>query len=495
VRPLSPAALAVIVLAGSIAPAAASPGGDPTVGRAVFTGAAAPHPSSIQLNPAALGIGLPGWHFYTSGSGTIDRFWIDRRLLDPESGALSPGPSVSDTTASWGASLALWRVNPAGLLSAFGLLLWTQPAEQYPGDEALRYHSLGGSYRDVAWHTPIPSFAASVAVRPVWWLQIGTSFGIVHSRLDLAFARDTTLEHGTPGLRRDCEGEPCGLEHPAAAERYTIAVETPNYFDGDYVVLTIGALFHLAEDWWIGVSYRSPPGFGSALEMVGTAAIQRPMIDGGKPLRADATVSVDRDFGDLGGVPAPQTANVALRGRIMPVLDLVAGFQFENLSDFHGYEVRLYGPELRGTDVPELMLHPRGLSNVYSLWAGVEQVDIGGRLVVGGRAGFESAAVSANRISPMQVSGLALTADVGVQMRILPGLTVQLSGGASFYPPVDSRDSDYDPRDYLKCVDAHYDFSTPECAQVRAGYAMPTAAGRYVRAGGAARLGIRYDLP
>ena len=123
----------------------------------------------------------------------------------------------------------------------------------------------------------------------------------------------------------------------------------------------------------------------------------------------------------------------------------------------------------------------------------LEQVDSGQRFVFGGRLGVESAAVTAERISPMQVSGLVVTADAGVQVRLLPQLLLQLGYGIGYYPEVDSNPSDYDPLAMVTCIDSGFDYDTAACAAVRDGYAIPTASGRYTRFSHAARLGIRYD--
>jgi hypothetical protein len=46
----------------------------------------------------------------------------------------------------------------------------------------------------------------------------------------------------------------------------------------------------------------------------------------------------------------------------------------------------------------------------------------------------------------------------------------------------------------IACDASQHDYDDPACATVRAGYALPTAAGDYRRLGHAARLGLRYDF-
>jgi hypothetical protein len=59
----------------------ASPRTDPTMGRSVFTGATVPHPTSILLNPAALGLGF-NTELYFSLSGVLDYYGIDLATAD-----------------------------------------------------------------------------------------------------------------------------------------------------------------------------------------------------------------------------------------------------------------------------------------------------------------------------------------------------------------------------------------------------------------------------
>ena len=56
------------------------------------------------------------------------------------------------------------------------------------------------------------------------------------------------------------------------------------------------------------------------------------------------------------------------------------------------------------------------------------------------------------------------------------------------------RDSAFDPRDQISCIDSGFDYTTSECAAVRHGYAIDTAAGDYRRFEHAMRIGLRYEL-
>ena len=97
-----------LILCGVIAPAIASPRSDPTTGRAVFTGAATPHATSISLNPAALGPSpFRGVELYVAVTSMLQQLGIERRMIDPATGSLSPGPSVHDTQLGPGGNVGL----------------------------------------------------------------------------------------------------------------------------------------------------------------------------------------------------------------------------------------------------------------------------------------------------------------------------------------------------------------------------------------------------
>ncbi len=130
--------LATLCTLGAVAHA--SPRSDPTQGRAVFTGAATPSPTSIEINPAALGLGIPDvYEAYLAATATLDHLSIDRRSLDIDTGALSPGDSVSGNLISPGGMAAfVWHSGSGGRVT-LGVSLQSSPAERWlENKEALR---------------------------------------------------------------------------------------------------------------------------------------------------------------------------------------------------------------------------------------------------------------------------------------------------------------------------------------------------------------------
>src|SRR5689334_12322143 len=127
----------------------ASPRTDPTQGRAVFTGAATPHATSIGLDPAALGIGSIN-QLYVSVTGALDQLSIQLDQVDAATGdSAGPGPRVRDAELGAGAMVAL-VYHIAGDFT-LGFEAHSAPPESFPtGQRALQYHVLGGGERDVA---------------------------------------------------------------------------------------------------------------------------------------------------------------------------------------------------------------------------------------------------------------------------------------------------------------------------------------------------------
>jgi hypothetical protein len=464
-----------------------SPRSDPTQGRAVFTGAATPNPTSIEINPAALGLGAADVsEVYVAGTAVLERISIDRRELDIDTGALTGGDSVSGNLLSPGGMLGyVWH--PAGRIT-LAVALHSSPAERFlENEEALRYHTLGGSYRTYA-----PSIASSFRLTNRVFLGIGLS--IHTSFLRLKFARDTALAAGRDPLRgidSDCGGgSACGVENPAATERYDVDVRS-DYVALDNVVGTIGVVVKLAKDVWLGVGYHTPPGLSIQNELTGTMSVERATRDGGGTIDGGASVYLSQ----------PASVDAELTARLPIALDLHLGMRWEHLARMQAYDVRGYGSMFSGAGLPEWQLRPRGFHDsdwrTFAAWAGVEQVEGEFPLVLGARLGFETGSLPDERTSPVTIAPTSGTVDAGLQYRFTrvqttPQVVLQLSYGLQYFPRVDVTDSAFDPRAQLACEDSGFDYSTEACAAVRHGYAIPTAAGEYSRIQQALRVALRF---
>src|SRR5262245_6934184 len=110
-------ATCLAVLCALVARAHASPRTDPTMGRAVFTGATLPNATSIDLDPAAIGLGSRN-EVYFAALATLDRIAIERSELDITTGLLSPGDQVSDNLLSPGGNAAfIWHTGTDGRIT------------------------------------------------------------------------------------------------------------------------------------------------------------------------------------------------------------------------------------------------------------------------------------------------------------------------------------------------------------------------------------------
>jgi hypothetical protein len=459
----------------------ASPRTDPTAGRAVFTGAATPHATSIGLDPAALGLGSVN-QLYVAVTGALDQLSIQLDGVDPATGASTGlGPRVRDAELGAGATIAL-VYHIAGDFT-LGFEAHSAPPESFPtGQRALQYQVLGGGERDLA-------ATAGASYKVANELFVGASLSHQNTLLKLDYVRDSALE-GATGPSAICNDiAACGFGNADAAETWHVDVRSPTLSTSNLRV-NIGAVVQILRDVWLGVAYHTPPESGVQTELAGHVVIDRAPRD----VRADPDHLAQIRGQSVVEVQFPASVDAELRARLPLELDLHVGGRWEDLSRLSAYDVRAYGSTLPRFGVPEWTERPRGLHDAFAGWAGAEQIDHGQTLRFGGRAGFETASVTAERTSPLTISPASLTLDVGAQLRIAHGLIAQLSYGLQYFPTVTVTDSAFDPRDRVICSAKNFDYDAPECAAVRNGYAISTAAGTYDRLQHAVRFALRYEL-
>lgn len=455
-------------------PGFGSPRSDPTTGRAVFTGATTPHATSISLAPAALGLGSTA-EVYIGLTSVLTQLGIDTRTFDPDTGALSPGVGVTETIVSPGASLAFIG-HPSDRIT-LGFEAKLPPSERFAENrQALRYHTLGGHQ-----HNFLLTLGLSFKVTSK--IYFGTSLSTDNTFLRLRYARDTALEAGRAGIDADCGGGlRCGIGNPAATELYDVKVRS-EWVSTQNLKVNLGIVLQIVSGVWLGVTYHTPPGFDIQSRLEGTMTVIRAPRDGGGVVSGPANVFVSY----------PASVDGEVRARLPAQLDLHVGGRWEDLSRMTAYDVRGFGTTLRNAGVPEWTLRPRGLDDSFQIWAGVEQVDTGEALRVGGRIGFERAAVRDSRTTAITIAPRSYTADVGGQFRLAQNWIVQGSYGLQYAPEVSVTTSSFDPQARIDCIASGFDYSTGACAKVRNGYAIDTAAGNFRRMDHALRLGLRYD--
>jgi hypothetical protein len=473
--------LAMLAAAQFPRPAGASPMEDPG---AVFTGPTQPHASSIFINPGALLFSRRGFHLHVGGNLRLDTVGIDRQVVDPDSGELENGPSVSATTWTPGASIAAWG-SVLEERAAFGFMLHSPFNERFiANQDPLRYHILGG-------HTYQAVLSGAGGFRVADWFIFGLGFSLGYSGLRLRLARDSALEAGSDaerGIASDCGGSPCGLENPQASETYDIDVSTGG-LGGLFEPANIGAVLsitvRLREEWWAALSYVSPPGAlpggrGVDLQLRGNVRIEDAPRDGDEVHLGRALIRYRM----------PQSVWVGVRGPVLPGYDLVTGARWQNMSRHQQLEIRMFGGDLEENGVPEWYPRFRGMRDVFQLYGGLEGQDVG-RTRFGGRVRIESGAIPSRNTSPIQIEGWNAGIAGGVDLALSQHWV--LSGGydLTWYLPIDASDSAFDPLARLDCVDSGYDFD--ECRAAREGRAVPTAAGDYTRLRHTFLFSIRYD--
>jgi hypothetical protein len=481
-------------------PAAASPLEDSTLGGAVFTGPVHAHATSIYLNPAALGLASRGAHVYFDGSLRLDTYDIDRRVLSnplDAGSALMDGPRVQASTLAPGGTLAWYSVGENVAVGA--ALSWVVLDSFIDEEPALGYHTLGGSHRqyvsrglsvfgryDLPFDVPLPmpSLAGAYKWRKFYF---GVGVSLRSTSFALSFLRDTALERGQPGLDAACSQDPadtnkCGIENPAAAERYDITVSTGQLFTTRNLVLNGGIMWQVVPAWWLGVYYQSPPGFLSSLRLQGEARITPAPYQNRAPFEAEAELIYR----------LPQTISAGIRGPVFPGYDMFAAVRWQNLSRQRLLDFRLIDPTIGGGGAPEWITRYRGFDDTMSVSAGIEQRE-GGWLRLGGRLMMESETTSERVVSPLQVDGFQITGAVGAELRLLDRLVLYGSYGLTYFPTVKAgADSLFDPGDQIECVDSDYELDA--CTPSAEGRAQPTAAGTYERMRHGFRAALRYDF-
>lgn len=465
-------------LAGAVGPAEASPGEDGLVDGAVFAGVTSPHPGNVTANPAALLRLVPGLHLFVEGGLRLDRIAIDRREVDPATGATSPGARVSDSTLTGGGS-AGFALTQANRLVAMAFA-W-RPDEATIARDATAYQSRGDRARRIDWLTLSGGFQLTGK------LYFGLSGTLAGRHQRLQFARDTALEAGSDPLRgigSDCGGQACGLENPAARETWDVDVAPTSLLSTDNLIYTVGLVFEAAHDLWIGVATERPWLLG-ALTMAGTARVTAAPRDGGAVHDGLATIAVR----------LPVVWRLGIRGRIRPGWDAIGELRLRQLDRVGGYDLHTLGGDLAAGDVPEWYPRPRGLSDAFGAWGGIEQVDDGRPVRFGAWLGADDGAVDAAHLSATSPWAAELSGSVGVQLRLSTRWVLQLGTQVRYQLPTSTGASAFDPRARIACVDSGYDRDLPACTPVRDGYGLPTAAGDYRRWSHLATVGLHLEVP
>ncbi len=443
----------------------ASPRSDPTVGVAVFTGAATAHPTGISINPATIGLGN-GTTAYLGATVALDQVGANTPANNSDQGG-----DVSVLSASPGLDVSI--NSHVGENLAIGFRAASGPAETFfaPRNNAMRFASLGGRQRDY-------QFSLAGSYRIGQRTYIGVSGALGYTDLRLKFSRDTALDD--PSLM--CGATLCGIGNPLAAQDFDLRLDSKIL---ESSVFSLGVVVKITPTMFIGAAYHPPPGFGIASNFAGELRIKQPSLIGGEVINGSAELSTS----------LPASIDAELRSAINSHLEAHVGGRWQDLSRLEAFDIRPYGAALASANVPQWVQRPRGFDDAVALWAGVEEIDRGAPLRFGGRVGFETSSIAPARTTVTTIAGASLTAQLGAQWRVAPGWSLAAHYGFNYFlsRTVAAESSAYQPSDALACIAADYDYTLAACERTRQGYTQFASAGTYTRLQHTLRLGFRYD--
>jgi len=491
----------------------ASPLDDPFVGGISFNGPTDGNLGAIYWNPAALGL-AHGFQILVAGTAQLSSIGVTRTAIDPMTRLPMPGQVGGSATARNFRQPLQWPPGPGGYIAissggdrvALGAAVYMPYLEQikFPvsptGAEPTRYQVLSMDLRNLA-------MVATLAIRLSDNLRIGLAPGVLFSTGSLSFAEDTALD----GLANSCGGVACGTENPAAAARYNISsgqgienskfsvtlgggvacgTENPaaaaryNISSGQgienskfSVTLGGGVYYHL-RNLDLGLSYQSRP-LGSTVAGVevagGQSSVTLPPNQGGGALTCPGGQAGRCVFGDV-TYRLPDVFIGGATWHLAPGLELTVMERWVWMHLHDRIDVRLVGPSLDATGLPEHIVLYRGFHDVWDTRARIaywwrERVHIGGELRV------ETSAVDNSGVNAAAVDGFKVEPVALIEVRVSRRFWLGAGYGLTIMPAVTVTNSVFNPTAATTCADMGGDLNA--CAARNAGSARPTAAGTY----------------
>jgi long-subunit fatty acid transport protein len=343
------------------------------------------------------------------------------------------------------------------------------------GDEPTRYHALTIDLRSLA-------LVPALSIRLGNDFRIGVSSGFLFSTGHLLFAEDTALDAGTKGLQSDCGAGPCGAENPAAAARYDISSGN-GLGDAKFSVTFGGGVYFRRRSVEIGLAYQSRP-LGSDVPGVEVAAqhttVTLPPRDAngpGVPVTCSGAQSGRCVFGDL-SYRLPDVFIGGATWHLGPGLELTAMARWIRLHVHDHIDVRLSGPTLDATGLPQHVVLYRGFNDVLDARGRIsywwhERVRVGAMLRI------ETSAVDASAVNPAAVDAFKVEPVAQAEVRFGRHLWIAGGWGVTLMPSVTVTDSSFNPQLATGCVDAGGSLALPACKARLAGQARPSANGHY----------------
>jgi long-subunit fatty acid transport protein len=463
-------------------------------------GPAAPHPASMHVNPAALGL-LGGGHVSLASVASLQHASVRRQTIDPASGAPRFDGTLTDSSA-----LDLTNENYVGATTGLGTDYLVIGLAVYNTWDSTSYRKggggayLDGAIQDIAtrYHGASLTFAnlfATVAatVRVSERIHVGLSIGYVHGWVDYQFVRDVALDGGTvldagesTALDSPCPDGPCGYENDWAAEGVYATGES------DGLDFGAGVLIRLTDRIDFGLGYRSAIVSlgGERISAEDTVHVGRAGLT--RELTADETKLSDGPTGRskiIYRLPHTVGAGVWWRARTDLAFDFQLRWQTFRLHDV--LDLRLTGAALRASPrIPDRIVHYRGFQDVISGQFGV-QWDPLPRLRIQAATMLSNSAVPGAAVTGTSIDNWNVDALLALRWRATPDLTLGIGYGLVWVPKVEVTDSVFDPSDLARCVDGSFDIELDECRDASGGRGLAAAAGSYSRM--QQRLGLSLD--
>jgi long-subunit fatty acid transport protein len=474
-------------------PLAAAPLDEPFIGGLSFTGPTSPSVASIYWNPAALGA-VRGTQIMIAGTVRYSSTTVNRASIDPTTG--KPGGSVSpgSATANDVMQPVQWPIGPGAFLGissdlggdrfTIGFATYMPYVEQikFPvspsGTEPTRYQALELDLRNLA-------LVPALSIRFWGNFRLGIAPGFLFSTGHLAFAEDTALDQGSGGNPRSpCNGGPC--EDPASAARLDVA--SGNGLGDAKFSVTVGAgIYYSGPTFDVGVAYSSRP-IGSSVPGVEVAGEQStatlPPNRGGGPVTCRPALAgqpTEASSGCIFGDLSYRLPDVWIGGATWHLrrgLEVMAMARWTRFHLHDRIDVRLTGPTLEASGIPEHIVLYRGFKDVWDVRGRVsywwrERVRVGAQLRI------ETSAVDASAVNAAAVDGNKLEPMALAEVRVARRLWLAAGYGITFMGEVTASPSAFDPTAATACADAHGDLDA--CVARNQGRARPTAAGTYTR--------------
>jgi long-subunit fatty acid transport protein len=453
----------------------AAPLDEPFVGGLSFSGPTSGTLAAVYWNPAALGL-TRGFQLMVSGTLRWTSVGATRTPFDPVTGMSG---AAQTATASGLSHPASWPLGPGGFIGiasdlggdrftlAFATYMPAVQKLQYPlsptGDEPTRYHALTVDLRNLA-------LVPALAIRFGNELRVGVAPGFLFSTGHLAFAQDTGLDMGA------------APEDPANAARYDIR-SGHGLGDAKFSVTLGGGIYWKRRSVEIGLAYQSRP-LGSDVPGVEVAGARStvnlpPGAAGGigAPVTCPGNHPERCVFGDI-SYRLPDAFIAGATWRLLPGLELTAMVRWLWLHLHDRIDVRLLGPTLDATGLPQHVVLYRGFKDVWDARARISYW-WRERLRIGAALRLETSAVDARAVNPAAVDGFKLQPIVLAEIRIAKRFWLGAGYGMTYMPAVTVTNSAFDPGIAIACADAGGSLAAQACRDRLQGRARPSANGRY----------------